>query len=119
MEVDPETVPHSFIDNTSNKVSMIKKCGKVSDSASECVPKIENKASPTLILVIIFWNFWMFDQILVSRQVKQSVTISNKHDINKLILHLRFTPCKAEQPLWGMLLQEKEVQNIKIYKKSV
>ena len=98
---------------------MIKKCGKASDFGSECVLKVENKASPTLILVIIFWDFWKFDQILVSPQVKRSVTISNKHGINKLILHLRFTPCKAEQPLWGMLLQEKEVQNTKIYKKSV
>ena len=54
MKLDPETMPHCFIVNTSNKVLMIKKCGKVSDFGSECVLKVENKASPTLILVIIF-----------------------------------------------------------------
>ena len=30
-----------------------------------------------------------------------------------------FTPCKAEQPLRGMALQEKEAQKIKAYRKSV
>ena len=52
----------------------------------------------------------MFDQIFLLPQVKWNVIISNKHGVNKLILHLRFTPCKAKQPLWGMVLQEKEVQ---------
>ena len=33
-------------------------------------------------------------------------------------LKLGFTPCKAEQPLQGMELQEKEAQNIKAYRKS-
>ena len=66
----------------------------------------------------MFWDFLMFDQIFLSPQVKPSEIISNKHGVNKLILQLRFTPCKAEQPLWGMVLQEKEVQKIKIYKKS-
>ena len=31
---------------------------------------------------------------------------------------LRFTPCKAEEPLRGMELQEKEAQKIKAYWKS-
>ena len=30
-----------------------------------------------------------------------------------------FNPFKAEQPLWGMELQEKEVQKDKAYRKSV
>ena len=32
---------------------------------------------------------------------------------------LRFTSCKAEQPLQGMELQEKEAQKIKPYRKSL
>ena len=34
-------------------------------------------------------------------------------------LKLGFTPCKAEQPLQGMELQEKEAQKIKAYRKSL
>ena len=30
-----------------------------------------------------------------------------------------FTPCKTEQPLPGMQLQEKEAQKVKVYRKSV
>ena len=30
-----------------------------------------------------------------------------------------FTPCKAEQPLQGMELQEKVTQKIKAYRKSL
>ena len=101
---------HCFVVNISNKVLMITKCGRVSVSACECVSKVKVKASPATIMVIIFWDFLMFDQIFLSPQVKRSVIISNKHGINKLILHLRFTPCKAQQKLWGMALQEKEVQ---------
>ena len=101
---------HCFVVNTSNKVLMITKCGRVSYSACECVSKVKVKASPATIMVIIFWDFLMFDQIFLSPQVKRSVIISNKHGINKSILHLQFTPCKAEQPLWGMVLQEQEVQ---------
>ena len=36
------------------------------------------------IMVIIFWNFFMFDQIFVSPQVKRSVIIRNKYDIYDL-----------------------------------
>ena len=32
---------------------------------------------------------------------------------------LRFTPCKAEQPLQGMELQEKKHKKIRAYRKSV
>ena len=94
MKVDPETMSHCFVVNTSNKVLMITKCGRVSYSACECVSKVKVKASPATIMVIIFWDFLMFDQIFLSPQVKRSVIISNKHGINKLILHLRFTPCE-------------------------
>ena len=34
------------------------------------------------------------------------------------LFKLRFTPCKAEEPLRGMELQEKEAQKIKAYWKS-
>ena len=41
----------------------------------------------------------------------------------KVYLHfffkLGFSPCKVEQPLQGMELQEKESKKIKAYKKSV
>ena len=33
------------------------------------------------IMVIIFWDFLMFDQTFLSPQVKQSAIISNKHGI--------------------------------------
>ena len=36
------------------------------------------------ILAIIFWDILMFDQIFVSPQVKQIVTVSNKHGIYEL-----------------------------------
>ena len=32
----------------------------------------------------MFWDFLIFYQILLSPQVKQSVIISNKHDIDEL-----------------------------------
>ena len=32
---------------------------------------------------------------------------------------IRFTPCKAEQPLRGMELQEKEQKRLKAYRKAV
>ena len=35
-------------------------------------------------MVMIFSDFLMLDQILLSPQVKQSVNISNKHGINEL-----------------------------------
>ena len=38
---------------------------------------------PTII-VIIFWDFLIFDQIFLSPQVKRSVIISNKHGIYEL-----------------------------------
>ena len=38
---------------------------------------------------------------------------------DKVSFSLGFTPCKAEQPLQGTELQEKEAQKIKAYKKSV
>ena len=34
-------------------------------------------------------------------------------------LKLGFTPCKSEQPLQGMELQEKETKRSKAYRKSV
>ena len=49
----------------------------------------------------------MFDQIFLLPQVKWNVIISNKHGVNKLILPLRFTPCKAEEKEEK---EEKEVQ---------
>ena len=36
-----------------------------------------------------------------------------------LFFKLGFTPCKAEQPLQGMELQEKKHKNIKAYRKSL
>ena len=33
------------------------------------------------IMVIIFWDFLMFDQTFLSPQVKRSAIISNKHGI--------------------------------------
>ena len=39
----------------------------------------------------------MFDQLLLSPQVKRSMIISNKHGIGKYFKNLGFTPCKAEQ----------------------
>ena len=36
------------------------------------------------IMVIIFWDFLMLEKILLSIQVKQSVIISNEHDIYKM-----------------------------------
>ena len=33
------------------------------------------------VLVIIFWDFLMFDQVFLSPQVKRSSIISNKHGI--------------------------------------
>ena len=38
----------------------------------------------TTVMVIIFWDFLMFDQIFLSLQVKRSVIISNKHDTYEL-----------------------------------
>ena len=35
-------------------------------------------------MVIIFWDFFMIDQIFFSPQVKLSVIISNKHGIYEL-----------------------------------
>ena len=35
-------------------------------------------------MVIIFWDFLMLEKILLSIQVKQSVIISNEHDIYKM-----------------------------------
>ena len=35
-------------------------------------------------MVIIFLNFLMFDQILLSPQVKRNVIISSKHGIHEL-----------------------------------
>ena len=35
-------------------------------------------------MVIIFWDFLMFNQIFLSPQVKWSVIISNKHGIYEL-----------------------------------
>ena len=84
MKVNPETMPHCFVVNTSSKVLMISQCGRVSYSACECVSKVKVKASPATIMVIIFSDFLMFDQIFLSLTVKQSVIISNKHGIYKL-----------------------------------
>ena len=35
-------------------------------------------------MVIVFWDFLMFDSLYLSPQVKQSVIINNKHDIYEL-----------------------------------
>ena len=35
-------------------------------------------------MVVIFWDFLMFDQIFLSPQVKRSVIISNKRGIYEL-----------------------------------
>ena len=40
------------------------------------------------VLVIIFWDFLMFDQIFLSPQVKRSSIISNKHGIFRTIFHM-------------------------------
>ena len=37
-----------------------------------------------VIMVIIFWDFLMFDQTFLSPKVKQSMIISNKHGIYEL-----------------------------------
>ena len=39
-------------------------------------------------------------------------------ELNILFLKLGLTPCKAEQPLQDMELQEKETQKVKAYRKS-
>ena len=49
---------------------------------------IKNSHIQATILVIIFWDIFMFDKILVSPQVKQIVIISNKHGIYELSLEL-------------------------------
>ena len=42
--------------------------------------KNQKKISKT-VMVIIFWDFLMSDQIFLSSQVKQSLVISNKYGI--------------------------------------
>ena len=36
------------------------------------------------IMVLIFWDFLMFDQIFFSPQIKRSVIIGNKHGLYEL-----------------------------------
>ena len=59
---------------------------------------------------------------------KSNGVISPKHRCNvhkiqmnfkHFFFQLGFTPCKSEQPLRGMELQEREAQKINAYRKSV
>ena len=45
--------------------------------------------------------------------------VIRKNSSDFLLKKMGFTLCKAEQPLQGMELQEKEVKKIKAYSKSV
>ena len=54
---------------------------------------------------------WIFKAILTSIKIKNILCkrYFQKQDI--FWYEMEFTPYKAEQPLWGMELQEKEAQN--------
>ena len=45
---------------------------------------IKAKENFQTIMVIIFWDFTLFDQIFLSSQEKRSLIISNKHGIYQL-----------------------------------
>ena len=56
-------------------------------------------------------NTHLADQLLITINRRDlTSSIINFYKRGGIFLKLGFTPCKAEQPLWGMELQEKEVQ---------